>query len=63
MLPLVIQLGNIVVGTIVAKEIIKRFKKDQEVKIYKERFKINSYHISITKIIQINNQVKITKKV
>jgi len=28
MLPLVIQLGNIVVGTIVAKEIIKRFKKD-----------------------------------
>ena len=41
MLPLVIQLGNIEVGTIVAKEIIKRFKKDQEVKIYKERFKIN----------------------
>ena len=26
MLSLVIQLGNIVVGTIVAKEIIKRFK-------------------------------------
>ena len=41
MLPLVIQIGNIVVGTIVAKEIIERFKKDQEVKIYGKRFKIN----------------------
>ena len=41
MLPLVIQLGNIVAGTIVAKEIIERFKKDQEVKIYKKDFKIN----------------------
>ena len=28
MLPLVIQLGNIVVGTIIAKEIIEKFKKD-----------------------------------
>ena len=40
MLSLVIQLGNIVAGTIIAKEIIEKFKKDQEVKIYKERFKI-----------------------
>ena len=35
MLPLVIQLGNIVVGTIIVKELIEKFKKDQEVKIYK----------------------------
>ena len=43
MLPLVIQLGNIVVGTIVAKEIIKRFKKDQEVKMNKKRVIIGRY--------------------
>ena len=35
MLPLVIQLGNIVAGTIIVKELIEKFKKDQEVKIYK----------------------------
>ena len=29
MLPLVIQLGNIVAGTIIAKEVIEIFKKDQ----------------------------------
>jgi hypothetical protein len=28
MLPLVIQLGNIVAGTIIAKEVIEIFKKD-----------------------------------
>ena len=36
MLPLAIQLGNIVVGTIIAKEIIEKFKKDQKVKIIKK---------------------------
>ena len=29
MLPLVIQLGNIVAGTIIAKEVIKTLKEDQ----------------------------------
>ena len=41
MVLLAIEIGSIVVGKVVVKEIIKRFKKDQEVKIYKERFKIN----------------------
>ena len=35
MFSLVIQLGNIVAGTIIVKELIEKFKKDQEVKIYK----------------------------
>ena len=51
MLPLVIQLGSIVVGRVVANQITNLIKKDQEGKYeYKYHFiKIKYIHISYTK--------------
>ena len=39
--PLIIDLKTVVSGVIIAKEVIKTLKEDQEVKIYKKIFKIN----------------------
>ena len=41
MIPLIIDLKTVVSGVIIAKEVIKTLKEDQEVKIYKKIFKIN----------------------
>ena len=63
MLSLVIQLGNIVAGTIIAKEIIEKFKIYYEGKNLEKRFKIDWYYVFIARTMKINKKVKIIKKV